>query len=87
MVSVDAKSKVVLAGECKWSSRPASLETGKTLLKKVERLWPKQSKQMQLAIFAPKGFTKTLRKWATENNAWLVDASALTERGQDLGYA
>jgi AAA+ ATPase superfamily predicted ATPase len=77
VVAVDDEGSVVLAGECKWSRRPAAREVGETLRRRVERLWPDSQDRIRLAVFSSAGFSDALRSWAKEHDAWLVAAEDL----------
>ena len=77
VVAVDEDGEVVLAGECKWSSRPIGLDVGKALHHKVETLWPDRAERIRLALFSPRGFTEALKTWASANGAWLVSAEEM----------
>lgn len=79
VVAVDEQGEVVLAGECKWSERPASAEVGEALRRNVERLWPDRHGRIRLAVFAAGGFNQPLREWAGAHGAWLVSARDLVE--------
>ncbi len=78
VVAVDASGDVILAGECKWSSRPASAEIGETLRRTVAAGWPGRADRIRLAVFAAGGFSDSLRAWADAHGAWLVGAQELT---------
>ena len=81
VVAVDGEGVVALAGECKWSRRPISIEVGESLRRKVERLWPDTYERIRLAIFSAGGFTAALRTWAAARGAWLVEPADLTAAG------
>ncbi|OYV71840.1 MAG: hypothetical protein B7Z74_06515, partial [Deltaproteobacteria bacterium 21-66-5] len=77
VVAVDDEGAVVLAGECKWSRRPTSVEVGDSLRRKVERLWPGTHDRIRLAVFSAGGFTAALRTWAVGRGVWLVGVTDL----------
>jgi len=79
VVAVDEEGAVVLAGECKWTERPASVEVGETLRRKVERLWPERHDRIRLAVFSAGGFGDALQGWARERGAWLLGGRDLVE--------
>lgn len=77
VVAVDEASEVVLAGECKWSSRPAPASVGRELGAKVARLWPDRAGRVRLAVFAAGGASPGLRAWARAEGAWVVTAAEM----------
>jgi AAA+ ATPase superfamily predicted ATPase len=79
VVAVDQEGAVVFAAECKWTGRPASLEVGEALRRKVERLWPDQLDRIRLAVFSAGGFGEALQRWARAHDAWLLSAKDLVE--------
>jgi AAA+ ATPase superfamily predicted ATPase len=77
VVAVDEAGDVVLAGECKWSSRPVSVAVIEALRRKVEATWPERADRIRLAVFSAAGFSQALKTWASDRGAWLVGPGEL----------
>ncbi len=79
VVGVDGKRRPVVAGECKWNTRPVDLATAHELERKVQATWPARAHAIHLRIYAAGGFTPAVRRWASQRNATLVSCDELCD--------
>lgn len=76
-VGIDAKCRVLMAGECKWTAKPVDLAAARELERKVQALWPARADRIHLQLFSSGGFTPAVRRWAAHRNADLVGCAEL----------
>lgn len=79
VVGVDEMGSVVLAGECKWTSRPVGVSVGKELAAKTERWTDPTGTGIRLVVFSAAGFDAAIRSWAAATGALLLDLKDLAE--------
>ena len=67
--------EIILAGECKWTSKPVGINILDSLRNKTQRLSAKAT--MQYVLFARSGFTDELRAVAERENITLFDLDTM----------
>ncbi|MBI4864632.1 MAG: ATP-binding protein [Candidatus Riflebacteria bacterium] len=81
VVAVDEAGRPVLAGECKWSSRPATRDDLLLLQKKVQQIWPEHAARVRLAFFSRSGFDRSARSGSVGRGCWLLGPRDLGSGG------
>lgn len=78
VVGCNQDGAVVLAGECKWSTKPVGMDVADELVRKISEAWPERRDSVTMVLFSASGFTPKVWEWARRSRrALLVDPDAL----------
>ena len=78
LVGLNAKTRDILFGECKWSSKPVGTNVYFDLRKKVKDVrWEKGTRKERYILFSKSGFTADMMKMAKVEGVFLVEGAKL----------
>ncbi|NLG35404.1 MAG: ATP-binding protein [Lentisphaerae bacterium] len=72
VAAVNEKGDVVLAGECKWTSKPVGKDVIQALQGKVAKAWPERHRAVGLMVCSSGGFTADARRLAAQAGMVLI---------------
>jgi hypothetical protein len=77
VVGLDDASQVAIAGECKWQNHPFGWDDLKRYLGHVRDLGDHLRNDVWHLLFSRSGFSDSVRRWATTNQARVLDPADL----------